>query len=204
MKGHFPGMVLRADQSFLLVVDVQRKLAPSVAWSQYIIANIDRLMTAAKHLNVLTLVTEHCSDRIGETVDPLRQRIPVEAILKKTRFSAVSDERCGPRLAALRGRKAVVVGMEAHVCVMQTTLELQQAGCQCYIVADAVSSRHEIDRETALVRFRAEAVRLVTTEMVIFEWLEGADNAAFGTLLPLIKSCTEAPWFSRPRAADRG
>ncbi len=77
--------------------------------------------------------------------------------------------------------------METHVCVLQTAISLKEAGYHPHVVRDAVSSRRTIDKETALERLRDSAIGLVTTEMVIFEWLERGDDEAFGDLLPMIK-----------------
>ena len=96
----------------------------------------------------------------------------------KNHFSAVAAQ-C---LASLPGHdraQVVVVGAEAHVCVLQTSLELLEDGKEVYVVADAVASRHSLDREVALTRMRDEGIRVVTREMVTFEWLGEAATPLF-------------------------
>jgi nicotinamidase-related amidase len=180
-------MLIRAEDSFLLAVDLQEKLVPAVEASERVLANVGRLMTAAARLEVPALATEHCAERIGPMVAGLRGRLSEDAVLAKVHFSAQAEPGCAERFAGLGRATPVITGTEAHVCVMQTALGLKQAGFRPALVTDAVGSRHVHDRETALGRMRDAGITLVTTEMVIFEWLARGDHEAFRDLLPLIK-----------------
>ncbi len=180
-------MLLDRQNCFLLVVDVQERLALAVLERERVVANAVRLVEAAKRLKVPVLMTEHCGEKIGPLLPELRDRVPDDAILPKVHFAAAREPACAARFSELRRSQCVIAGMETHVCVLQTAISLKEAGYHPHVVSDAVSSRKTIDKETALERLRDSAIGLVTTEMVIFEWLERGDDEAFGDLLPMIK-----------------
>jgi nicotinamidase-related amidase len=185
-------VLLDRKESFLLIVDVQVKLAPAVLDPDRAVANAARLVAAAQRLEVPVLMTEHCADRIGPILPELRNRVPDDAILPKVHFAAAREPACAERFSQLGRPLCVIAGLETHVCVLQTAIGLKQAGYHPHVVADAVSSRHAMDRDTALARLRDSGVGLVTTEMAIFEWLGRGDDAAFRDLLPVIKGAAGA------------
>jgi nicotinamidase-related amidase len=184
-------MLLDVDQSFLLIVDVQEKLLPAIKNGERVAANIARLIEAATILNVPVLVTEHCPERIGPTVTALREKISDGSVLSKVYFSAVAEPGCRKAFAALNRSQAVVCGTEAHVCVLQTTLGLCEAGYRPALVSDGVGSRKDHDREIAIGRMHDGGAEIVTTEMVIFEWLKRGDTDTFRQLLPVIRDTKE-------------
>lgn len=188
-------MLLDRKDCFLLVVDVQERLAPAVLQSEEVIANSERLVRAAARLEVPVLMTEHCADKIGPVLAELRQLVPPDAILPKVHFAAQREAACAARFAEPGRSQCVLAGMETHVCVLQTAVSLKEAGYHPHVAVDAVSSRRAADKEAALARLRDAGVGLVTSEMVIFEWLERGDDAALRDLLPLIKGepVTQAP-----------
>ncbi len=193
-RGRLGGQVLLdRENCFLLIVDVQVKLAPAVPESARVTANAARLAAAAKRLGVPVLMTEHCADRIGPVVGELRSLVPGDAILPKVHFAAAREPDCARRFAELGRPLPVIAGLEAHVCVLQTAISLKQAGYHPHVVADAVASRHEVDKEIALARLRDGGIGLATTEMAIFEWLARGDDEAFRDLLPVIKDDSPAP-----------
>jgi nicotinamidase-related amidase len=186
-------VLLDREDCFLLVVDVQERLAPAVLDGERVICNAGRLATAAQRLAVPVFMTEHCADKIGPVVPALRRLAPDDAVLAKVQFAVAREPACAARLAEARRPVCVVAGMEAHVCVLQSALSLKQAGYRPHVVADAVASRHAADKEIALARLRDAGIGLVTTEMVIFEWLARGDDAAFRELLSVIKGDALAP-----------
>jgi len=180
-------MLMKPGQSCLLLIDMQEKLVPAIAGAERIVANAKTLMQAAGRLGVPLTVTEHCADRIGPTVAELRALADDESIIGKSYFSGVVEGPLAARLTALGRPQVIVAGTETHVCVLQTTLDLKAAGYQPCLVADATGTRHAIDHEAAIARLRAAGITIVTTEMVVFEWLERGDTEDFVALLPLIK-----------------
>ena len=113
--------------------------------------------------------------------------LPRDSVVEKVEFACGRNHEIEARLRRLDRQQIVVAGMEAHVCVLQTVLSLLGLGFQTYVVGDAVASRCEESRQIALTRMMSAGAHVVTTEMVIFEWLERADSDDFRALLPLVK-----------------
>lgn len=183
-------MLITTETSFLLIVDMQERLAPAIEGIERVMTNAARLMSGARRLGVPILVTEHYAKGLGRTVPELRALAPDDSVVEKVHFSALAEPGCQERFAALGRGQVVIAGAEAHVCVLQTALSLKDAGYATYLAVDAVSSRKAIDRETAVARLRDAGIAVVTTEMVLFEWLARAGTDAFRDVLPLIKSET--------------
>lgn len=172
-------MLMKIETSCLLVVDFQERLMPAVHDADRIVANGAWLIQIAQRLNVPVLASEQYPRGLGHTVAAIRERLPAEAFMEKLHFSCAAERDCMRRIDALGRQQIVVIGAEAHVCVLQTALDLRAAGRDVYLVADAVSSRSPRDIELALERMRAEGVRVVSREMVVFEWLHQAGDDRF-------------------------
>lgn len=181
-------MRLRREESFLLVVDVQQKLAPQVDGHERVVRKSGALIRAARALGLPVLMSEHCPGQIGETVPSLRSLVDGKDVVRKTHFSCADQPEALERFNALKRRQAVVCGMEAHVCVMQTVLGLKDRGFEPLLVGDAVGSRREDDRATAIERMRAAGCAVGTAEMTMFEWMGRADIPQFRELLAIIKA----------------
>jgi nicotinamidase-related amidase len=175
----------------VLVVDMQEKLLPAMSDAQATLANCARLVQAAARLSLPITVSQQYPKGIGATVSELRQHLPNDCVtLDKMTFSCTRDEALRQRIEQLAsdGREHVIIcGIEAHVCVLQTAIEIVEAGLQCFVVADAISSRAPVSKELALARMQAASVVPVTTEMAIFEWLGVAGTPDFKALMPLMK-----------------
>jgi len=180
-------MLLEADKSVLCVIDVQERLAPVTAEPDQVIAKCALLMTAAARLDVPILVSEQYPKGLGPTVEALSDIAPDGVIFPKIHFSCADDPDYRARLDGLGRGQVVLTGMEAHVCVLQTALGAQSAGYWVAVVADAVTSRDPANKAAALQRLAANGVEIVTTEMVVFEWLKAAGSDAFRELSKLIK-----------------
>lgn len=180
-------MIIRRDQSLLLIVDIQEKLAPAILNADQAIANAVKLIQAAKHLAVPMLASEQYPKGLGLTVPSLRNVLSTEMIVEKSHFSCFAEPGFSEKLRAQGRHQIVICGMEAHVCVLQTALDIQSAGYSAVVVADAVSSRRIESYELAIARMRTAGVGIVSTEMVLFEWLGQAGTAEFKALLPLIR-----------------
>lgn len=180
-------MLLDRAQSLLLVVDVQEKLAPAIHEGAAAIANNRRLLAATERLDVPVFVSEQYVAGLGPTVAALQPLPPRAQRFDKMHFSCTREPGFLDRLAATGRRQIIVTGMETHVCVLQTVLGLVDAGYDVFLVEDAASSRTPASRAAAIARARAAGAGIVTTEMVLFEWLERAGTDDFRALLPLIK-----------------
>ena len=180
-------MIVDRDRSVLLVIDVQERLAPATAEPDRVIANCAVLMKAAARLDVPVLVSEQYPKGLGPTVGALRGLAADADIYPKLHFSCADDPGYRARLDALGRRQAILAGMETHVCVLQTALGAKAIGYQVAVVGDAVSSRAPDNKAAALARMAANGIEVVTTEMIVFEWLGQAGTEAFRELSALIK-----------------
>ena len=179
-------LIHRAD-SLLLVVDIQQKLAPAIYDSERVTANSVRLLAGARQLGIPAFVSEQYVKGLGPSVDAIRAAAIDARFFEKTHFSCAAEPGVVDLLRAAKRPQLILTGTETHVCVLQTAFGLQAAGFEVYLVADAASSRTPENRSAAIERMRAGGIRIVTTEMVLFEWLHQAGTSEFRTLLPLIK-----------------
>ncbi len=168
----------------LLIVDPQTRLMPAIHDGENVVRRCVQLATAARELGIHVIGTEENPDGLGPLVDEIGRLC--DTVLAKFHFSAVAEEGFMRRLPA--GRNTIVVaGCEAHVCVLQTALGLLGTGHAVKWVADAVGSRHPHNRLAATERARAHGADIVTTEMVIFEWLGSSQHPKFKRLAQLIR-----------------
>lgn len=180
-------MLIDRHQSLLLVVDVQEKLAPAIHEGAAAIANNRSLLGAADRLGIPVVVSEQYVRGLGQTVSELLPLPAGAQRFEKMHFSCTREPGFLGLIAATGRRQIIVTGMETHVCVLQTVLGLVAAGYEVCLVKDAASSRTPGNRAAAIARARAAGAGIVTTEMVLFEWLERAGTEDFRALLPLIK-----------------
>ncbi len=173
---------LSIERSVLLVIDIQSRLMPAIYDGELVVKNARRLMQAASLLGVPGLATEQNPKGLGPTVDALPA--PADLVTKMT-FDAARE----PGLLAKidPDRDVVALGCEAHVCVLQTVLGLLDAKRRVFVVSDAVGSRDPANREAALRRMERHGGELVTTEMVVFEWLGTAEHPKFRDAVALIR-----------------
>jgi nicotinamidase-related amidase len=174
-------MLIDAERSMLLVIDMQEKMLPALAGRGRLLENVVWLVRAAQKIGVPVAASEHCPKSLGPTVTAIRALLPPAAVGHKHHFSCVAAQ-CLTRLPGVDRPQAILAGGETHVCVLQTALELVEEGKEVYVVADCTSSRREFDRDLALARLRQEGVRIVTREMVVFEWLGEAATPLFGEI----------------------
>ncbi|MBS1142284.1 MAG: Isochorismatase hydrolase [Proteobacteria bacterium] len=180
-------MLIQRDDSLLLVVDIQEKLAPAIYDSERVVANSVRLLEGARQLGVPAYVSEQYVRGLGASLDAIRQAAVDAKFFEKTHFSCASEPGVVETLRSAKRSQVILAGTEAHVCVLQTAFGLLTAGFQVFLVADAASSRTPENRQAANDRMRAAGIDIVTTEMVLFEWLQQAGTDDFRKLLPLIK-----------------
>lgn len=184
-------MLMNRDRGQLLLIDIQEKLAPHVAGGEAVTANCVRLARYARRLDVPVTLTEHYPKGLGPSAGPVIGALGNDvAALPKITFSSWQDTNIRARIEALRaaGRTQIIVaGMEAHVCVGQTTLDLIAAGFDVFLVADAIGSRSTEVRDLAVRRLERAGARIVAHEMVAFEWLGRGDTKEFKDLIEVIK-----------------
>ena len=174
-----------AEHSALLVVDVQGKLLDRIDGRDGMLANVVRLIKAAGLLGVPVLATEQYPKGLGPSVPEVAALIPNRA--EKTAFHCCAAAPVLETLHARGIRKVTLAGIEAHVCVAQTALELLSMNFRVQVPADAVSSRHAFDRDIALRRLEHAGAVVTSTEAAIFEWTESADHPRFKAISALVK-----------------
>jgi nicotinamidase-related amidase len=177
-------MLLNAGSAVLLMVDLQQRLVAAIDDGDTMVTRTLRLAEAAMLLGVPVRATEQYPEGLGPTVAPLAAY--PQAVLPKTTFSAVADPGFGTLLPA-GVSEIVITGCEAHVCVLQTAVDLLGVGHHVALVADATGSRDPADKAAALERARAHGVEIVTSEMVLFEWLRDAKHPRFRAVQKLLK-----------------
>jgi len=177
---------LTARHGALLVVDMQEKLLAAMPQREPVIASVVRLVRGAKELEIPVWGSEQYPRGLGTTVPAIAQLIPERPT--KMSFHCCTAPQLVEQLYGRHVRHLTVVGVEAHVCVAQTALELLDLGFRVQVPADAVASRHELDWQFALRRLENAGVVVSTTEAVLFEWLETADRPEFKTISEMVKA----------------
>jgi len=177
-------MMIKRDNSTLLVIDVQQRLMPAIDGGEAVIQNVRRLIDAASLFEIKTIFTEQNADGIGHTVAELTDGIKAN-VLHKKHFDTTREGEILPLIPA--ERELVVCGCEAHVCVMQSVLGLLKAKRRVFLVSDAVGARVRHNKRAAVERMKLHGAEIVTTEMVLFEWLETSDHPRFKDVLKLIR-----------------
>ena len=177
-------MLLSRRHAVLLLVDLQQRLVPALHDGDAVVARAVRLAEAAQLLDVPVRATEQYPAGLGPTVAPLAGY--PQQMLAKTAFSPTSDAGF-PALLPPGTTEVVVTGCEAHVCVLQTVLGLLSGGLRAVVVTDAVGSRDPADATAAAQRMARHGAEVVTSEMVLFEWLRDAAHPRFREVQKLLR-----------------
>ncbi len=176
-------MRLSPATSLVAVIDVQERLLAAMPDAERVVARCHRLAEAARLLGIASVLTEQYPKGLGPTPHGLAAVLPPAAA--KTAFSCAG---CAAFDAAVgSGATSVVLaGLETHVCISQTALDLLAAGLDVFIAVDAVASRHSLDHDTALRRLERAGVILTTTEAILFEWCRSAEHPQFQAVRRLV------------------
>ncbi len=177
--------MMTSDDTALLVVDVQTKLIGLIPGHERIVWNVGRLIEGAKILGLPVAATEQYPKGLGPTVDQLAAQLGT--IPSKLTFSCGGCPEIFNQWHQQGITKVMVAGIEAHVCVQQTVLDLMADGFDVYVAVDALGSRHAIDFETALRRMETSGATLTTTEAALFEWCAVAGTPQFKRISQLVR-----------------
>ena len=178
--------MLIAKDSLLVVIDVQGKLAEAMCDREELFGNICRLAKSAKLLDVPILVTEQLPDKLGPTRKEIADPLAEAPVITKSTFSCCGEPKFIDALKSSGKKQVVLCGIEAHICVTQTALELLAQGFDVYLIADAISSRSPDNKQLAIERMRHHGAAIITAEMAIFEWLRDAAHPAFREVRKLL------------------
>lgn len=172
-------MTIKLADCTFIVVDLQEKLLPTIANNQDVINNCVWLNKVAQRLSIPSLICEQYPKGLGKTYAPIRESVPASVIVEKVTFSAARDIVFTDKLAALNKNQVIICGIEAHVCVLQTAMDLKKIDYDVFVVADAIGSRNINDKKFAIKRMLQNDICVVTKEMVLFECLEQAGTSLF-------------------------
>ena len=176
---------MTAADTGLLVIDVQEKLMPKIANADRVTRNIAFLIDAARLMNMTVQATEQYPKGLGPTVPELAKRLPARP--DKLAFSCCAVPAVLEGFHAGGCPKVVLAGIETHVCVQQTALDLLAMNFRVYIPVDAVGSRYPIDHEYALRRMEQAGAILTTSETAVFEWVGGSNAPQFKEISRLVQ-----------------
>ncbi len=179
--------MLKLEETFLVVIDVQGRLAQIMYEKDRLFKSLKALVRGAKLLGIPILLTEQVPEKLGSTVPEVRELMSDSEAISKNSFSCVREEVFRERLEGLGRRNVVLAGIETHVCVYQTARDLLELGYRVEVVTDAVSSRSAENRTIGLTRMKSEGAHLTSVEMVLFELQEVAEGERFRKLSRLIK-----------------
>jgi nicotinamidase-related amidase len=182
--------LLDRKRSVLVIIDIQERLFPGVHEPSRVLSRVDLLLSAARLMDIPVLLTEQYPKGLGNTIDEIRKALPEAEPLAKMDFSCIPAAGFKERLLPLNKDQIVLAGIETHICVAQTALEMAEQGMQVFVVADATSSRRTLDAKLALQRMRQSGLTIITAESVVFEWLRRAGSDEFKALQPKIKALT--------------
>ncbi|MBN2313121.1 MAG: hydrolase [Sedimentisphaerales bacterium] len=179
--------MLDIQNSCLVVVDVQGKLAQLMHGKDVLFKNVQILIRTARILNIPILWCQQCPNALGPTIPEIAQLLTNHEPINKSAFSCCGDEKFNSKLNELSRDQVIVCGIETHVCIYQTAIDLLRKGFEVNVVADAVSSRTPENKQIALEKMATENSNIYCTEMALFELLRTAEHPHFKEIAKLIK-----------------
>lgn len=177
---------LLKEESLLLIIDIQERLAPAMKYGKQVINNTNVLISVAEEMNIPIVVTEQYPKGLGQTISEINDRLGNALKFEKTLFSACTEEVV-TALEEAGKRKIIITGMETHVCVFQTVRELIGLGYEVFVVSDGVSSRQKENYRNGLELMKDVGAVITNTETVIFDLMKKAGTPEFKVLSKLIK-----------------
>jgi len=179
--------MLNPDNTVLVVVDVQEKLARAMYEKETLLASIIKVVEGAKILGLPVIRTEQNPKGLGETVSEVAELLSDMRPVTKLSFSCCGEANFMEQLSALNRKQVLILGIESHVCVYQTVADLLQVGYEVQVIADAVSSRTPENRAIGLERCKELGASITSVETALFELLKKAEGDKFKEMLRVVK-----------------
>jgi nicotinamidase-related amidase len=180
-------MRINKKDTIALVIDIQKKLFPFITDNDKLQSNVVKLIKGLKILDIEIITTEQYSKGIGRTIEPVLAELTTDFVFEKMSFSCCGIDNFNYYLKS-RGKKNVIIaGIESHVCVLQTVLDLIEEGYQPVVINDCISSRNIDDKIIALERMKSAGAIISTTESILFEMLEVSGTETFKAISKIIK-----------------
>ena len=180
-------MRILKDRSCLLVIDFQEKIFPFINAHEQLLKNVLVLINGLNALEVPVIVTEQYTKGLGPTVAPIAEALGDIRRIEKASFSCCDEPGFNLHLATLGKENVIIAGIESHVCVLQTVVDLARQGYQSVVVEDCISSRKPNDKLIAMERMKKEGAIITTYESVLFELLRKSGGETFKTISRLVK-----------------
>lgn len=180
-------MRIKKENCSGLVIDIQERLYPVMAEKELLATRCKILIEGMQILGVPTIVTQQYTRGLGETIDELSSIVPSFSYLEKTSFSCLDEPSYASWLRQSGKNTVLVCGIESHVCVLQTVIDLRENGYCPVVISDCISSRSLSEKQTALNRFNMEGILVSTSESILFELTRFSNAAEFKAISKLIK-----------------
>lgn len=178
--------IINRKNSILVIIDVQQRYLPHLEESEIMLKNIGILMQASKKLSIPTIITEQYPQGLGHTDTELSRLNPIKPV-EKISFSSCGEDNFNSEIKKTNRSHVILTGIETHVCVLQTALDLIKNGYCVHLVEDAVRSRQELKRKIGTELMRQAGVVITCTETIIFQWLEKSGTSEFKEIQKLVK-----------------
>ncbi|MCS7119513.1 MAG: isochorismatase family protein [Archaeoglobaceae archaeon] len=173
---------MRKNDTFAVLIDMQEKLVPRIEGIKEIVENSKKLLKAFKIFKIPIIATEQI--KLGDTIPDLKNLI--DGKVTKSSFSCMKEKSFVDTIKFLDRKRCVLLGIETHICVLQTAIDMLK-DYEVLVAVDCTGSRKRIDKEVALLRLHKQGVILTTAETIIYEILESAENENFKDILPIVK-----------------
>lgn len=170
-----------------LIIDIQERLVPAMFEKEALVRNCQVLISGLKELGITLVVTQQYSKGLGETIEEIRNVVPGFSYFEKKDFSCCDEPAVAERLKELKAENVIICGIESHVCVLQTAVDLKTAGYNPIVVMDCVSSRVPASIDIARERFRFEGIMTTSYESILFELTRSASAPEFRAISKLVK-----------------
>ena len=179
--------MLSLENTVLVITDVQGKLATLMHEKDALYKHLAAIAASAKELDLPVLWMEQIPHKLGPTITEVSEQLPEQTPISKSAFSGYGEPEFIKALEQTGRKQVLIVGIEAHICVYQTAMDLHEAGFEVEVVADAVSSRTRQNKAIALDKLSKAGIGITSTEMALFELMKTADAPQFRTIARLIK-----------------
>lgn len=179
--------MLTTDKTVLVVIDMQGKLAQSMHCRELLFENVQKIIKGAQVLGMPMLMTEQNPKGLGPTIPEIADLVPGVRRIPKLSFSCCGDESFSKELSGLQRRQVLLSGIEAHVCLYQTTVDLVASGYEVHVLADAVSSRTAENKAIGLQKMKDAGAGITSVEAALFELLRVAEGPAFKQIISILK-----------------
>jgi nicotinamidase-related amidase len=180
-------MRILKDRTAALIIDIQERLYPFIFENEILTKNVSKLIEGLKIIGIPILVTEQYVKGLGPTIEPVVNVLGTHPRIEKMSFSCCDESQVMEGIAISGKENIIIAGIESHVCILQTVVDLIQNGYHPVVVEDCVSSRNENDKRMAIERMRQEGAIITTVESILFELLRYSGTEQFKGISKLVK-----------------